>query len=134
MGKQSSFSRQSALDALSELSSASMSNSALQAELKRTRRNVSILVSRLCEANMIIGIMEQVMFALLPPVPEPTPPELPPRPDVVMDLPSHPGRHLHTSPPTAPRALPLTQTRSRPHKAAAFHPTWEAASPPYPAR
>src|SRR5205807_9420143 len=81
MGKQSSFSRHSALDALSALSSASVSNSALQAELKRTRRNVSILASRLREAQTTMGLMEEILFSLLPPAPPPPPPpELPPRP------------------------------------------------------
>ena len=88
MGKQSSFTRQNAYDVLCTISSASHRNSTLEVDLRRTRKNVSVLASRLQEAQFIIGILEEALFSLLPPVPILPAPPLPPRPDVVMDPPA----------------------------------------------
>ena len=88
MGKQSSFTRQNAYDVLCTISSASQRNSTLEVDLRRTRKNVSVLASRLQEAPFIIGILEDVLSAVLPPVPDLPAPPLPPRPDVVMDSPA----------------------------------------------
>ena len=88
MGKQSSFTRQNAYDALCTISSASQRNSTLEVDLRRTRRNISALASRLQEARFIIAILEDALSALLPPVPDLPAPPLPPRPDVVMDPPT----------------------------------------------
>ena len=88
MGKQSSFTRQDAYDVLCTISSASHRNSTLEVDLRRTRKNVSVLASRLQEAHFVIGTLEEALFPLLPPVPILPAPPLPPRPDVVMDPPA----------------------------------------------
>ena len=88
MGKQSSFTHQNAYDVLRTISSASHRNTTLEVDLRRTRKNVSVLASRLQEARFIIGILEDALLSLLPPVPVLPAPPLPPRPDVVMEPPA----------------------------------------------
>ena len=88
MGKQSSFTRQNAYDVLCTISSASQRNSTLEVDLRRTRKNISVLPSRLQEARFIIRILEDASSALLPPVPDLPAPPLPPRPDVAMAPPA----------------------------------------------
>ena len=102
MGKQSSFTRQNAYDVLCTISSASHRNSTLEVDLRRTRKNVSVLASRLQAAQLVIGILEEALFSLLPPVPTLPAPPLPPRPDVVMDPPASEEDHVPTPNPTGP--------------------------------
>ena len=73
---------------------------------------VSVLASRLQEAHLVIGILEEALFSLLPPVPTLPAPPLPPRTDVVMDPPASgedpeplPLAVLSSSPASSP--LPL---------------------------
>ena len=56
IGKQPSFPRQVAYDVLCTISSASQRNSTLEVDLRRTRKNVAVLASRLREAEFIIRI------------------------------------------------------------------------------
>ena len=88
MGKQSSFTCQPAYDVLCTISSASQWNSTLEVDLRRTRKNVSVLASRLQEARFIIGILEDALSVLLPPVPDLPASPLPLRPEVAMDPPA----------------------------------------------
>ena len=90
IGKQSSFICQNAYDVLCTISSASQRNSTLEVNLWRTRKYVSVLASRLQEARFIIGILEDALLSLLPPVPILPAPPLPPRPNVLMDPPALP--------------------------------------------
>ena len=104
MGKQSSFTRQNAYDVLCMISPASQRNSTLEVDLRRTWKIVSVLASRLLEAHLIIGILEEALFSLLPPVPILLAPPLPPRPDVVMDPPA--SEESGTAPACSPRFVP----------------------------
>ena len=88
MGKQSNYTSHNAYDVLCTISSASQRNSTLEVDLRRTRKNVSFLASHVQEACFIIGILEDALLTLLPPVPILPAPPLPPRPDVVMDPPA----------------------------------------------
>ena len=109
MGKQSSFTRQNAYDVLCTISSASHRNSTLEVDLRRTRKNVSVLASRLQEAHLVIGILEEALFSLLPPVPTFSSPPLPPSPDVVMDPPA-----LEEDPEPLPLAVLSSSPASSP--------------------
>ena len=93
----SSFNHQAAFDALSSISFVSKRASDLELDLRKTQKNVSALASHLREAQTIIEILEEALFALLPPVPEATPP-LPPRPDAIMDPPESPELHYAIQP------------------------------------
>ena len=116
LGKQSSFTRQNAYDVLCTNSSASQWNSTLEVDLRRTRKNVSILAPHLQEFGFIIGILEDALTALLLLVPDLPAPPLPPRPDVVMDppvvqeslepAPNSPGSERGPSPEREPATPP----------------------------
>ena len=109
MGKQSSFTRQNAYDVQCTISSASHRNSTLEVDLRRTRKNVSVLASRLQEAQLIIGILEEALFSLLLPIPTLPAPPLPPRPDVVIDPPAS-----EEDPEPLPLPVPASSPASSP--------------------
>ena len=69
-------------------------NSTLEVDPRGTRKDVSVLASRLHEAKFIIGILEDALSALLPPVPDLPAPPLP------TGVPP-PGRLLFAQQPTS---------------------------------